>query len=208
MNTPRLAKWLSRLPHGQISQIKLIYLSVQGEESVFTWDLTSGEARTESDLTREILETAQDDANSREFRSRYAIQAWAPTEERPRMQFVIVCKPSNNHDPDGVSDPSLAGVVSQALRHNEALMRMIVGSMDNILSAQQAIITLQAEQMKTLRRREQAREEAEPNIEQTAKAEAILKVADSLVEHVVPIVAQKITGIGFPGAPGGDKVPS
>lgn len=208
MNVPRLAKWLSRLPRAQISKISLVYLSVQGDEQVQTWELgevTPEALRSEKDLTAEILEAAQSDCDAREYQSRYSVRA-IDAKGDTRSQQVAVCRPQGSTDPAGVGDPSLSGIVGQTLRHNEALMRMVVNSMSGILTAQHDILTMQAETIKAMQRRAKAAEEnPADSVEQVAKAESMLKLADAVVEHVIPRIVDRFP---WPGTPTGNPPPT
>lgn len=208
MNVPRLAKWLSRLPRAQITKLSLVYLSIQGDEPIQSWelgDLTPEAVRTEKDLTAEILEAAQGDCDAREYQSRYSVRALDAAGEI-RSQQIAVCRPKGNTDPAGVGDPSSAGIIGQCLRHNEALMRMSVASMSAVLSAQHQILEIQAETIKSLNRRAKAAEEnPQETMEQVAKAESLVKLADAVVEHVIPRIVDRIP---WPGSPAGNPPPT
>lgn len=201
MNVPRLAKWLSRLPRAQIEKLSLIYLSVQGEEPVRHWrlaDLPPEIATSEKDLAIDIIEAAQEDCNGREYQSRYSLRAYTEANEQ-YSAMVIKSRPEGSTDPEGVGDPSLAGITAQTLRHNEALMRMVVGSMSTIMGAQQQIIEMQARQITNLHQKDQAREEsAADDPDSIAKAESMIKLTDAVVEHVIPRVAQYLDMIPMP----------
>lgn len=206
MDVARLAKWLSRLPGPQIHHLSLVYLSISGEEPVRSWvlaELSPELVRSERELTVEILEAAQEDCDGREAVSRYSLRAMNEADERHSAK-VLKCRPSNSTDPEGIGDPSAAGIVANVLRHNEALMRVTVGSVSTILDAQQQIIAIQAKQIENLHIKDQAREDAagSDDPDARAKSEAMIRLADVIAQEVVPRAARYIDMMpGMPPAP-------
>jgi hypothetical protein len=158
---------------------------------------------SERQLIEEILEAAQEDCNEREFASRYTLKAL--NEAGNQLAFkVLKNKPDGSSDPE-YGDPSANGIVAQTLRHNEAFARMIIGSMRGVLDAQTQIISMQSEQIKSLRQSIQAREESPTDDpESIEKTKAMIRLYDTAAEHMVPLVAKWMDAAspgGFPGAP-------
>lgn len=203
MNFARLAKWYGRLPLPQVEKLSLVYVGVQGEEPVRDWRIREmPQGSSERQLIEEILDSAQEDCNEREFASRYSLKAMG--EGDAVLDFkVMKNKPDGSTDPE-YGDPSSSGIVAQCLRHNEAFARMIIGSMRGVLDAQTQIISMQSEQIKSLRQAIQAREDSpDDDPESIAKAEALIKLSDAASTHLIPLVARwmESTG-GMPGMPG------
>lgn len=207
MNVQKLASWLRRQPNSSPS-ITLVYLAVSGEEPVFTWVMSAISpevARNEANLANDILAAAQEDCENREYQCRYAVRILGD-DGAALASTNIKCKPIGSTTPDEVGDASAAGVVSQCLRHNEAMMRMIIGSQSQLNGQYHEIIRIQAEQIKDMRRREKIAAEilekgdGEPDPTELIKAEAWAKASESFCEHVMPRVANYMDG-----APGTEK---
>jgi hypothetical protein len=85
-------------------------------------------------------------------------------------------------------------------------MRMSVASMSGVLEAQQQIIGMQADVIRQMRTREQAREdvpaEDRDNPEAVAKAEALTKLGNAFADEVIPRVARYVDSLPIPGMQG------
>jgi len=208
MNVQRLAKWISRLPPEESARIGVYFLHATGEQPVEQFELAprKGEQpRSPVELAREILEASQLHCDSTEYQSRYAIRA-LNVQNQMLVEMNIVCRPQGFTDPAGVGDPSSVGQVQQALRHNEAVMRMVLSAMDSVLNAQSVVIESQKKIIEDSYRRERARAEVmaqekadENDVEKMARAEATLKIGDAFAEHVMPRLAALINNPQPPG---------
>ena len=199
MSPERIRSWLNRVPKAA-AQLLLLYEAVGQKEVVCAWG--KDELAGNGGAAEMICDAAQEHCNDLAGPARYLLQ-WVSSESNKLSSKLIRAKPDHDEDEDGgplaagkLEDPTIAGVVGQVLRHQEAMARMYVGSMSGILSNMQQMLTLQQEQIRNQAQRaraaERANEAGDTDQESIARAEAMVKFTEAITQHVIPLIAQRM----------------
>lgn len=201
MNVTKLAAWLRKIPSGVI-RISATFTGMV-EEPVWTWELhapkgTKSKDKTqtrlsEQDLASDILEVLRNDTDNRQANCRYRLEA---LDEDGEVKATFTAKErweGNHADPVDVDgEASLSGVVTQVLRHNEALLRLYVSSMREIQGGYHELLRIQSHQISDMRAREKALQEMMMEYSQhvdsdtVTRSESMTKLTDALVTEVMP----------------------
>lgn len=202
MSPSRLAAWLSRVP-ASAARLELRYDSLGGPIAL------AGYARTDVDGTAAevLLETAQDHCETVRLRCSFQI-VWLDAEGRALATKPVRCEPE-----DSLAEPRLAGagdapketatmdgLVGQLMRHvenRERMLNLALGTNlkmmhDQLRDARAEADSLRAE-LRVARQRAKEVEAGETTDAETeARSEAIAKVADAVVTHLVPLAAARL----------------
>lgn len=84
------------------------------------------------DWAREVAESAQDDCDIRSMASAYKLELYDPQEERALAAYPMRLTPQET----GLESATAEGIVSQVLRHKEAMMRMHFSNSQALMRAQ------------------------------------------------------------------------
>lgn len=221
MSAPEnVVSWASRMlmrvrPEGRLSRVVVRHSGAGGgrSASVAEIDVEHGVATAEG-LGAAIYKAARDDADGLGgMVQRYAVVGFFGASAEPAPDRLVL---RVHNDEDGPGAPSggfdsegatPSGLMSQLMRHNEALMRVVVGSIPQIVSHHQAslnqaherIAQLEARELRTrelneeLSDRKHARElEAREQDRREQRDKALL----NKLETVLPIVVSKLAGGG------------
>jgi hypothetical protein len=207
----RIRAWLKRAPKNA-ARVQALLQQLNVSDVVASWE--TAELR-DGDGARMIADALQDHCNDLGAPARYSLQI-CDAKEKVIATKVVRASPSETLDDEDeedskgkkVDDASIAGVLAQILRHQEAMARMYIGSQGGVLRNMQEMLELQSSQIKELAtqlksasqrvrvaeaRVDTAADQAD-NEETIARANAITKVSDALVQHVIPIVAARMNG--------------
>lgn len=205
MNTQKLASWIRRRP-GETIALALYYSTPSDTlEPVCEWTLKDLAGEPDETVANAILIVAQDDCDEREIVARYSLQAVGDKNAVLRTQ-VLKCYPDNSNkrpDPLDVGDVAANNAISQMVRMNEILVRMMVNGQVTLLNGYKQLIEAQAAEIHSLRYRERAANEIlqaagsiDPHAEQ--KNEALTKLVTLAEKWAPSIVAGWSGGNGAP----------
>lgn len=192
--------WFRRMrSKPRLRYVLLVYEGLSGIEEVEQWELPE----LEDGAGDTIFAAAQCHAEDLGAVGRYTIRLLADDRDAVGSKLIrVVPTDAAGELPIGatsVEDPSMHGVVGQVLRHNEALIRMYVGSMGGVLGRMHDLLKMEQSENDILRRRLRQVHETEStgdeDAEQAAERSAALaKLADAVTEHVIPALARRYGG--------------
>lgn len=180
----------------RIHGVVLVYEGLSGVEEVEQWqlpELDEGAGET-------IFAAAQCHAEDLGAVGRYVIRLVAEDGQAVGSKLIRVAPTDAAGElPIGttsVEDPSVHGVVAQVLRHNEALIRMYVGSMGGVLGRMHDLLKMEQNENDILRRRNrQLQNDAEVDGEDdeaaAERSAALGKLAEAVTEHIIPAMARR-----------------
>lgn len=144
MSSPqKLAHWLrSRVYNAAAAKppvclVRLEHRSASLRSSVVEeWPIANDRAQDWEEIGELVFEAAETDTEGQGGRQRYLVSVYRDAERRPdgRFPFMVTADPEIN-DGEGAgssldSEPAtLSGIVSQQMRHNEGLLKMLVSTL-------------------------------------------------------------------------------
>jgi hypothetical protein len=199
---------MQRVPPDAV-RLELRHESISGVQVIASWQRAELEhASTSADL---ILAVAQDHCEDQERRTRCECVWIGEKPERVLATKGVRCEPSEKYDeptPVGSGsapkeDPTIGGLTAQLMRHvenrerllNIALSTNLKTLTDQLRDARTEADSLRGElrqERQRSREREQLAEDEDSNSESIARAEAMAKVADAVVTHLVPLAAARL----------------
>lgn len=147
------------------------------------------------------LEAAQGDCDDREQDTRYAlvhVRDGSDVSSHP-----LRMKPQEEAEPGTGLDGSLASLIGQLQRHQEATLRLLISSQASAVKAQESIIEMQArriEQLESTRQRlvdAGATQSDDP--EAAARRERLGQLVDIAVQAAAPTLAKMLMPDGMSG---------
>jgi hypothetical protein len=209
--TPRrLGDWLRRQPtlvEGE-REMRLLVEGLGEPTVLMAWPADAALASGD-EWGAEVMDAAQDDCDGRGHQSTYLVQLWDHPTERPLLTYPIRLQPER----ESIESATTEGMVAQALRHNEVVMRTFVGAMSGMLKSQGQVLAqlterLQASEMANAKaldlyreamERSAALESSEEERELKVERERmLLGVLGQIKDAAVPAVVGKFLS---PGAP-------
>jgi hypothetical protein len=209
VNPSRLQAWIVRSPASAV-RLELRWDSLSATQTL----CACSREEISPNTADQFLEVAQDHCDSVCARVSFAV-VWLDAAERVIGTKPLRCHPSEEEDDD--LEPALAGagrapkeeatnagIVAQLMRHVENRERMLniaIGTNlklmhDQVREARAAEDALRIElRLVRMKVREAENDNANAvDVESEARAEAITKVADALVQQVIPIAAAHLRG--------------
>jgi hypothetical protein len=184
----------------RLHAVGLVYEGLSGLEEVEQWQLPElSDGAGES-----IFASAQCHAEDLGAVGRYSIRLLDDAGETLGSKLIrVVPTDAAGELPIGltsVEDPSISGVMGQVLRHNEALIRMYVGSMGGVLGRMHDLLKMEQGENDRLRTRLRAAEKDAPSAEDIEeseqRSEALSKLMAAVTDHIIPAVANRYGGNG------------
>lgn len=208
MGPERIRAWLNRAGPS-VDRVHAVFEQLGVRDTVCNW---ARDELVHGDGASTVADALQEHCDDLGTAARYTLQM-VTSDGRVLSSKVCRATPIDGDEKEllgKVEDATLAGALSQLLRHQEAMARMYIGANSGILHNMQAVLKLQAEQLqdyaqqaKEANKRARAAEvraasgdENAPidDVESVARAEAITKIGDAVSQYVIPIVAGKLNG--------------
>lgn len=104
-------------------------------------------------MCNEVEQVAQDDTEGIGGHQKYALLVYRKDKDNAYSRLIIAISNEGNSEIDDTLDsepPTTKGIVTQLMRHNEAIMRAHTMGITAVLQAQQRTITRQSEQLEHL----------------------------------------------------------
>jgi hypothetical protein len=155
MNVSRLASWVRRKP-GLTHAFQLVFISGDDtEESVQTWTKDELEDVDTDDFASLIIQTAQDDCDTRELVSRYYLRC-VDVDGRTLASQTLKQRPASvENDPLNIDGQAGNSALQQMVRCNEVFLRLLVANQSNIAQGYKQLLQAQGAEIAQLRKREQ-----------------------------------------------------
>lgn len=200
-------------PEGRLSRVVIRHAGAGSvrSASVAEVDVNPAEATAEG-LASAIYQAARDDAEGLGgLVQRYACSGYFGASAEPGPDRLIV-RIHNDEDGPGAAPAGFesegatpVGIVTQLMRHNESLMRVVVGTIPQIISHHQALLGQAHERIAALEVRETRTRELHEELSDRKHAreleareqdrvEARDKVLLQKLESVLPVVLSKLGG--------------
>lgn len=212
--------WASRTlmrvrPEGRLSRVVVRHSGANTARmpSVAEIEIDAATARAE-DVADGIMRAAREDAAGFGGTQRYVVCGYFGSSAEPGPDRLIVRIHSDEDTPSSAAafeseGPTPTGVMAQMMRQNEALVRIVVGSIPHIVGQYQALATHQAEQIRELRDRETRTRELFEDLsdrkhtrELEAREQDRIETRDKLLlqklETVFPVVLARLGGQAAP----------
>lgn len=220
--------WLKRQmsfisEEGQIEKFVLFHVldGGEGKEQLDVFPIESG--RNLDEFAQEIFEAARHDTESRMTQTiqQYIVAGFLPEQEEPHCQHPIIIRPLRNYreEPTDTEPANEKGIVSQLMRHNEALAK-------NLQFVTESTYVRVARELEMERNRNKALEDqrianfekmqelldrqierdiaASREMAQSKRQESLMNMAVSLM----PLLVSKFIGGNVPGASKGSLAAS
>lgn len=134
----------ARLEKGKVGTIVLVADGLSETATIASWPY---EAKDKPDaLAEDVLEAAQGDCDGRGTTSQYLLQA--VVDDQVISSYRVRCLPAEE-DPFGGS-ADVNGIIAQALKHNEVMLRATLGSMAGVMQEMREVNSLLAKRIDTL----------------------------------------------------------
>lgn len=146
MQPEKLKTWLKRQPE-RVTLFRIVYSGVDGGDEVLGEWLAEDHKSIESvgELASQIVDAAQAHCDELGCVARYRAVSYEGDSEGAKEVLGQVMRQRPNDLEDGeaksvgnMEDASAAGITGQAIRHTEAMTRMLVTSIQQIMSVQQS----------------------------------------------------------------------
>jgi hypothetical protein len=206
MNASRLTSWLQRVP-ASATRLELYYDSIAGQHTLASFTRTEVESTHASAQADGLLELAQDHCESVQARCSFRV-VWCEESGRVIATKPLRCEPELDDLETHLAgsgrapkeDPSHVGIIAQMMRHienRERLLNLAMGTNIKTLHDQLRDARAEADQLRGQLRIErqrtvEAQEGNEPDPESEARQEAMHKVAEAVVTHLVPLAAARL----------------
>lgn len=183
--TDRIAKWVRSVKFRRgATEVRLRrQVGRNGSEPIQTFDWPP-DSFSETEVAREVWEVAGAEANAAGGRAHsFTLTAFGEDAETPltELTFRLTVQDSIPAAESETDDPA---IIRQLMRHNEAMMRLLVGSVGTQIKAYESTVESLTEQVVTLERQraelaEEATGRAEERLLLAAQATQIQKDADA-----------------------------
>lgn len=206
MNVSRLASWIRRKPQLTHSY-QLVFISgEETEEPVQSWTKDELEEVDTDDFAALVIQTAQDDCDTRELVSRYYFRCCDVDGKTLASQTLKQRPASTENDPLSIDGQAGNSALQQMVRANEVFLRLLVGNQAAISNGYKQLLTAQATEIASLRKREQlaaeiiqrAAVEAMGSDHDDAQQSVALTKLVSLAETALPTVLESLAKHGVP----------
>ena len=205
MQRGRLAAWLMRAPD-DACVLELRYENLNGVQTVSTWKRSE---LSNADAADQVLGAAEDHTEGLRTACRFEV-CWLNEAGKVLRTQGMRCEPTEEAPEPmvGAGDPppedrNAAGIVAQLMRHVENRERMLniaIGTNLQMMVAQVKEARSEAAQLRDenrqlrqlLKEREDDDESAAEMVEAQARADAVDKVAEAVVTHIVPLAAARL----------------
>ena len=206
-----LTQWLRKCfvqQAGKPESIELCQLTQKGASRVFIWTIAEQEeeARSPDAFAEQILDFAEEDARTMRGVQRYLVRVYLEERSEPLARRQFTMRGGMLEDDGTFSETEEAntqGLISQQMRHNEALLRLAVSShlqssnrdariIDKLLESNEK---LQAQQLEVidlvqdLKDRKATREREDREAERSSERKDRIV---STLEPLVPIALMKL----------------
>lgn len=208
MASGRLASWLAHVP-AQAARLELRLPTISGAQCLAGY--MRAELERAQDAADAICEVAQDQCDAIGARTSMSV-VWLDGEGRTIGTKSIRCEPENDNDDDiaqklaGAGYPpkepaTQDGLVAQLMRHVENRERMLniaLGTNLQLMHSQLREARTEADQLRAelrrerLKRSKETEEESADTVESLARAEAVTKMTDAVITHIVPLAAARL----------------
>jgi hypothetical protein len=203
MKADRIRVWLNRVSK-DADRVQAVFTQIGVAEVVCSWSI---EELAHCDGASLIIDALQEHCDDLGTAARYSLQQ-ITADGRALQTKVVRAQPEDGEErvcAGQVEDPTIAGVIGQMLRHQEAMARMYFGANAGILANAQQLLKVMGEQNSelatqlkhTVARVRQAESKAAGDeaetMESVARAEAITKLTDALAQYVVPVMAARMS---------------
>jgi regulator of replication initiation timing len=185
-------------------RLELRHEAVSGIQTLASWQRSELDTRMGADV---ILLAAQDHCEDQERRTRYEC-VWLDANDHVIATKAIRCEPEEGEQNErmaGAGDPpkedaTMGGIVGQLMRHVENRERMLNIALstnlktlvDQLRDARGEADALRTENRLLRARVQEAELDESDDIESVARADAMAKVADAVVTHIVPLAAARL----------------
>jgi hypothetical protein len=210
----KLTRWARRFLFpfdGTVSKVKAIravHRSANGKQSdVSVWEVSGIKDADWRNVAEEIISALQDDADGTGGVQSYIVTAHDEEGEQISRLPLRFAGDHDEDEDDVSSEPATSkGMLTQFMRHNEAMMRTTVGSFANILRAsQEQVVSLSslvekctATQMEMTLRTEALISQAHHRDLEAKEQAAALDNKQMFIKQIaalLPVIAKKVTGV-------------
>lgn len=200
MSPSQLLYWIDRRPKAALT-LALVYLIEHDQpQTVLEWPVSDLPA-TGLTLAAHILNVALNDCEAREIPSAQYGLRWTGAELAVLAQKVITVYPRNRVElvadrdeehPTPMTGSVGAEILAQILRHKETESKQYHAGMQTILRAQQELIAVLRDENRELRELKKPKQSDAGQPEAEARAVALDKLTDMVVQHVGPKLPEYI----------------
>lgn len=133
-----MRKWLMQAyqtppSDGELRKVRLVHIGIKNSE-LWEKEVTDLDVEGVDPLTNELLSEAYEDAESLGGIQKYKVEAYFGTKKRAGRKKRFAMHAGEDASDNELSEPANnKGLVSQQMRHNEALMKMTVNSFGQMM---------------------------------------------------------------------------
>jgi hypothetical protein len=203
-----IAGWLvETLEAGQVDRLELHQTGQGGDGHVKEWLAEDLADQDPDSIATDVYDTACEDGSTATRMSRYVVMAYRPGEATHFRRHFFRVAPQDKDEPFETEEANAHGLVSQAHRHTEAIMRLALGSMSSVVRSLQVqnevkddqlrehtkiqldVIRLQGE---LVRRNQDVEISAKERNYKIERKERISRATENLVFGYLPLLTAKL----------------